>query len=435
MLNTKITISILAVLSLMVAPKCFGQAPPPGTPADDHTKNSLSIHFRFDDSSIQPSYMNNARTIERMDVIFNDDCTGRIDSISIDAYSSPEGKASYNLKLSKLRAKAVRDFIVSRYRAVDSMRINYTGSGEDWEGLREMASADTGLPEKHTVMELFDMRDKDALKTALQGRTDVWNYIRAKYFPSLRSAAFISLSVKPYAPSQEIRPAPEASAEERAEETLQAAQEPQPMPDSIEVSPAAVDQFEIIRPLAVKTNLLFDLATLINIEAEYPLSDRFSIMGEWTFPWWLWSSKQNCIQLLNGGLEGRYWFKPDYRFQDKPLGSHNPLTGWFAGLYTSAGYYDLEREKEGYQGEFFVAAGLSGGYVMPLSRNFSIEYSLGVGYLRSNYRHYEATVGADNDWHLIRQNNGTVSWFGPTKAKISLVWYPHFKKAQKGGGR
>ncbi len=188
------------------------------------------------------------------------------------------------------------------------------------------------------------------------------------------------------------------------------------------------------RPLALKTNLLFDLATALNAELEVPLNPRFSLMAEITFPWWLWNSEQTCFEVVSGGLEARYWFKPRYRRQDASLGRHNPLTGWFTGLYGGAGYYDLEWKGEGYQGEFFIAAGISLGYTAPLSRNFSMEFSVGVGYLQTEYRHYHAKQSVvDDSWHLVRQNDGIQTWIGPTKAKLSLVWYPHFKRKKKGG--
>ena len=59
---------------------------------------------------------------------------------------------------------------------------------------------------------------------------------------------------------------------------------------------------------------------------------------------------------------------------------------------------------------------------MPLGRKKwgNLEFSLGLGYLRSEYRHYQPMESYSN---LIRDpfDVGTVHYFGPTKAKISLV--------------
>ncbi len=92
------------------------------------------------------------------------------------------------------------------------------------------------------------------------------------------------------------------------------------------------------------------------------------------------------------------------------------------------GLYDLEYKAKGYQGEFFIAAGVSGGYSHTIlekwvpSGNLRMEYSLGIGYLQTQYRQYEEHWGIDDKWHTVRQNSGKYSWFGPTRARVSLVW-------------
>lgn len=194
------------------------------------------------------------------------------------------------------------------------------------------------------------------------------------------------------------------------------------------------EQDRVFRPVAMKTNLLFDAITALNVELEVPIAKRFSVAGEWIFPWWLSKKKQNCFEILSGNLEGRYWFRPDLAKQDIKLNSHNPLTGWFIGLYGGGGVYDLEWKRKGYQGEFYVAAGVSSGYVLPLARNINLEFSIGIGLLQTKYRHYHAQYCDLRDhWHLVTQNRGRYTWFGPTKVKISFVWYPHFIVKKKGG--
>ena len=184
------------------------------------------------------------------------------------------------------------------------------------------------------------------------------------------------------------------------------------------------------KPLfAVKTNLLFDAATALNVALEAPVGKRWSVAGECIFPWWLWEKKQYCLQMLSGNLEGRYWFgNRDHRPQ---------MTGWFAGLYAGGGYFDLEWGDRGTQGEFFIATGLNGGYAHTISKSgkWRMEYSLGAGYLITKYREYTPAFGMDDRWHLIRQKNGHYSWIGPMRAGISLVWMIDRCYQQKGGGR
>jgi Protein of unknown function (DUF3575). len=178
---------------------------------------------------------------------------------------------------------------------------------------------------------------------------------------------------------------------------------------------------------AIKTNLLLDAVSALNVEVEIPLGIRWSVAAEYIFPWWLWEKKQIAFELFNLNIEGRLWL--DYRAYEEKL------IGWYMGAYAGGGYFDFEWKDKGYQGEFFIATGLSAGYAHPIGKrgNWRMEYGLGVGILHTNYREYVPKFGSDGEWHLIRKNDGQRIWLGPTKAKVSLVWMINGKK--RGGAR
>lgn len=166
---------------------------------------------------------------------------------------------------------------------------------------------------------------------------------------------------------------------------------------------------------ALKTNLLYDLLSGINLEVEVPVGKRFSLAGEWIFPWWLYEKKQYALEILNGNLELRYWLGE--RTKD------NLLTGWHLGIYGGGGLYDVEWKTKGYQGEFIIPFGISGGFTHKISENWRLEYSLGIGYVSNKYREYVPQKSEyDKRWHLIEQRRGKSTWIGPTRVKISLVW-------------
>ena len=171
---------------------------------------------------------------------------------------------------------------------------------------------------------------------------------------------------------------------------------------------------------AVKTNLLYDAVTALNVEVEVPIGRHFSVMVEDVFPWWETKNKY-CFQMWEMGLEGRYWFKgwdPDGR---------EKLRGLFAGVYAMSSKYDFQWDRDiNLQGEYW-SAGVSAGYAMPIGRRkrVNLEFSLAVGPMHTVFRHYQPTQSYDK---LIRDpyNAGidykTGQWyFGPTKAKVSLV--------------
>ena len=161
--------------------------------------------------------------------------------------------------------------------------------------------------------------------------------------------------------------------------------------------------------LALKNNLLYDLALAPNIEVELPLGKRWSLNVEYKCPWWSDSGCNFCYQLLSGGMEGRCWLGNRQK--------RDRLTGHFIGLYAEGGIYDFQLRGDGYQGKYYGAAGVTYGYARQLARHFSLEFSLGIGYLTTEYKKYTPYEG-----DIIWTNSGRYNFIGPTKAKISLVW-------------
>ena len=169
----------------------------------------------------------------------------------------------------------------------------------------------------------------------------------------------------------------------------------------------------------LKTNMLYDVVTALNVEAEIPMLERFSLVLEYVFPWWETGNKY-CFQMLEFGPELRFWFN------SWDSSSKAKMQGWFTGVYGMSAKYDFQYDtKLNYQGEYW-SAGVSVGYVHQMEKLFGkptnarLEFSLAAGYLSTDFRHYLPT---DDYSMLIRDkyNVGRVSYFGPTKAKISLV--------------
>lgn len=409
--------------------------------SETEASDKVMLYFRFNESSVDPHYLSNASRLRLLDSLLAKPLLmTHLDSLGITAYASPDGNPLYNARLAGERAKSIQSYLLDRYPFLANRPFDVRSVAENWEGLKMMVEADKEVPAREEVLAILREESNPVLreyKLRQLNEGTTWRYIERKLMKYLRGSAFVLFYVDASTPAElnmpglvkptgeDDKPAPPAAVENPV---VSGVSEP--------VSALAAPDFQIRRPVALKTNLLFDAATLLNVEVEVPVAPRFSIAGEWIFPWWLWENKQNCLEVLSGNLEARYWFKPKYAKQDPALGQHNPLSGWFVGLYGGGGLYDLERNREGYQGEFFIATGLSGGYVLPIKRNLSMEFSLGVGVLRTKYRHYHAEFcEKHDDWHLIRQNSGQYTWVGPTRAKVSLVWYPHLKLKKKGGNR
>ena len=170
----------------------------------------------------------------------------------------------------------------------------------------------------------------------------------------------------------------------------------------------------IKKPLfTIKTNLLADVLTLVNIELEVPIGQRWSVSGELMSPWWRNSNSDCTLQVLFGSGSVKYWFGDRSR--------HDVMTGWYLGLYGDGGKYDMQLfEKDGTQGEFF-STGLQGGYAHKISKNLRLEYSLSFGFIRSNYKEYTRITDTkygdikvfEYPWEIKRLDQ-----IAPTNAKV-----------------
>lgn len=433
-------IVVILISFFLITPGAFSRALPGSHPEPDSLR-SVALHFRFDRSLLEKGYMDNDSAFDLLRKILTDSTAlSRLDSITIRASASPDGSADYNLRLARARAASVRSYLLWQYPYLAQTKIRLYPTSEHWQGLYRMVEADPNVPCREEVLQILGEETTPAIKNARlrqAGNGAAFAYIGKHLLHRLRTGVVgMTFHRQPELQPNPISDSNETEDEEFIKETQTSTAAPgvsEGVPRNDMPSPGtAPTQEGYIRPLALKTNLLYDLASVLNAEAEIPLGRRFSIAGEVIFPWWLWERKQHCLEVFSGGVEGRYWFRPNYKRQRTSLGTHNPLTGWFAGIYGSVGLYDLEWDRSGYQGEFF-SAGATIGYAHPLSQAFNLEFSLGAGYMRSGYRHYQARQDLLGTWHLIRQYPGSWSWFGPTKAKIALVWYPHFKSGKNGG--
>ncbi len=417
----------------------------------DTTQRECNLYFRLSSSKIEPNYRDNSTNLSELNKLLSESLVSNASSkeqsrelisISLLGSSSIEGSFSYNLSLAQKRANAVKEYILTNYPTINKNIFNISYSVKGWNTIIATVNDSINVPAQQQAKDILNkdisITQKIEELEVLKGG-EFWKYMKANVLWKDRGAvAILFVEEEPLElnqPQNFTSPSDEYSVPE-----LKSTPTEEPIIDSKTINNDAsivvtglndipIIDYKVVPLLALKTNLLFDAATILNVELEVPIKKRWSIAGEWIFPWWTncngkENSKRNRTQLLNGNLDVKYWFGDREK--------HRVLTGWFAGVYVGGGLYDLERKGTGYQGEFFIAAGLSGGYAHPICKNLSMEYALGIGYLQTHYRHYKACWGVDERWHPVRKNSSTFTWVGPTKAKISLVWLINHK-VRKGG--
>ncbi|MBO4985476.1 MAG: DUF3575 domain-containing protein [Bacteroides sp.] len=365
----------------------------------------IEVHFRFDKHFLDLGYMGNEASLQRFSAVIDSLGLERVDSVVIVSQSSPEGVYEHNQWLSRNRANTMRRHLEKVHPELKS-KLFVHPDGESWLRLREYVKRDT-LMKNSTIQKVLSVIDADVNIGTKKWRMEqlpVYRYLLRTYYPRIRNSMFCILYY-----NELPVPALAEPAEPQLENNQALYMQPTyPVPAPKRMERTVKDKVTI---LALKTNLLYDLATALNVEVEVPIGQKWSVMVEDVFPWWHKGNKY-AFQMWEMGVEGRYWFKRNF--------ARKVLCGHFGGVYVMSAKYDFQWDTSlNYQGEYW-STGVTYGYAMPIGKWFNLEFSASLGYLSTAYRHYRPSTHYEE---LLKDNNkqGRMGYFGPTKLKVSLV--------------
>ena len=377
--------------------------------AQPKERREFAIHYRFDRIDVDSSYMDNAAAIDTIRFCLTHSV--HIDSITVYAWASPEGGYPHNKWLSEKRAAAAKELLLAL--AADTTKLNagkikISPLAENWEGLLELVEQNYRRPNRERLLRILRAEGigEETRKWRIRNLDDgyTWNYLKRHYMKQLRSATWVCVwtSVGAIAPLPELR------------DSLRSPQ--RGLGRTVEAVGGPVSEFSF----AVKTNLLADLVTAVNLGVEVPLGEDFSVNAHFTFPWWTAGPYGNkyALQLLDAEGELRWWFaKGEERFE-----------GHYVALQGSGGKFDLQWGRDiGCYQCYNWGVGLSYGYAMKLGKHLNMEFALTLGYLAIDYQHYVPSP----DWSVLLRDNakaGVLHYFGPTGLKVSLVYPFHIQR-------
>lgn len=161
--------------------------------------------------------------------------------------------------------------------------------------------------------------------------------------------------------------------------------------------------------IAVKSNLLYDASTTLNLGAEIGLAPRWTFDFSVNYNLWTFSGNRKLKHFFVQP-ETRYWLCE--RFNGHFFGMHL-LGGAFniGGIPLSG--LSKEFRCEGYMG----GVGFTYGYQWMISRRWSLEALLGLGYLYTQYNKFECA-----DCGKKLESNRTQGFFTPTRVGISIIY-------------
>lgn len=401
---------------------------------------NVQVYFRQGYSILEFDYRDNAKRLAAfVDSVrtLQGSASCRVKTFRIVGTASPEGVSVLNKRLSENRAKNLVAWI-EEYISLEGATLDIQALGIDWERLeRQVVASD--MPYRDEVLEILrntpvwvirdgkvvDSRNRQ-LGMLRGGRA--WRYMEEYFFPELRSAGVrLVCEIECPVPAPQPEPLPMPRPAPNLETIVELVSVPVEIPVQPELS--ARKPFYML----LKTNLLYDVALVPNIGAEFYVGRGWSIGGNWMYAWWKSDKRHNYWRMYGGELDIRKYFGR--------RASEKPLTGHHLGLYGQIFTYDFETGGRGYMGgkpggtlwdRMNYAVGLEYGYSLPVGRRLNLDFTVGVGYWGGEYQKY-----LPEDGHYVWTETRQRHWFGPTKAEISLVWLlgRGNYNAKKGGKR
>ncbi len=400
--------------------------------------DSVRFVFRQGEGQYDSGFSENDLNMRRLTVLLKSRDCDSLYSIEVCGNASPDGFVSVNRRLSEERRRSITNKIIEVTGVAPSL-IKSRAVGVSWDGLRRMVETNERVPYRDEVLRLLDNTPlwiydkkgrvvggrKKSLMELRRGVPYLWMY--DSIFPELRNA--VSVIVTTGCDNGVVE---SKDSVERIDTLEDAAGVDISLQDTIinevipDVSSVTVTVHEDERPswsakdepihrFALKTNIVYDALLMPSLELEWRVTDRWSLSIEGDVAWWKNDRRHKYYQVAAFIPEVRRWFR-----------TRAPWHGMYIGAFAGGGKYDLENGRTGYKGEGGMA-GISFGYMWPISRALSLEAAVGAGYMFTRYREYEP-----HDGHYLYQRTKDMNYFGPLKVKFALVW--RFDDINRKGG-
>lgn len=399
-----------------------------------------TVYYRTASSRLELPYMDNDRHLGALsDSIrgLGADPAVVLRRILIQASASLEGNTKANKELARKRGEDLRDYLKNNLSLPDSI-FTLQPQGEGWNELAEkLGRTDAPWRDKAITIirdtpewvvregKVVDGRKRQLMN--LEGGR-AWHYMKENLFDSLRSGALVVCEVERI---ERVKPEPEPAQAELKPAAEPAADNAMNPDDTADNSEKEIDTTATLynkeddtipqdntdkeetekKPffMAVKTNLLYDVALVPNVGLEFYLGQGWSISGNWMYAWWKNDTRHRYWRIYGGELDIRKYF--GRKAAEKPLQGHH------LGVYAQGLTFDFETGGKGYLSDFSYGFGLEYGYSLPVAKRLNIDFGIGIGYDGGKYKVYEP-----EDGHYVYKETKQRHWFGPAKAEISLIW-------------
>ena len=176
-------------------------------------------------------------------------------------------------------------------------------------------------------------------------------------------------------------------------------------------------------PLALRTNILYDVALIPNLGVEVNLGHQWTVGADYVGTWLSSDSRHRYWQCYGGYVSLRRYFGSQVQ--------QRHFTGHHIGVYGLGLTYDVEFGGRGYQAAHLgFGGGVEYGWSTRIGRRLNIDLSIGLGFQGGEYKEY-----VPQDGQYLWRATENLHWWGPTRAEVSLKWLLGGNKTKKGGSR
>ena len=242
---------------------------------------NADIYFRLNDERLYEEYKNNSIALEKIHKAIDSIGLDRILNVDIVVQSSPEGVYLRNRWLTEHRTQVISDYIYGNWPLLEG-KTTLHSVVEAWDDLAFYVAEDSLLSQssKDRILSVIYPESTISLETKkwrMENRLGsdpsvgaIYSYIYRRYYPLLRGAGVqIKFSNKSI----------------RTDYTMCGITF-KPLPDKLEevnlITPNSYLQQTGRIIAALKTNLLYDVATLLNYSLEIPIGHKYSALPHYT---------------------------------------------------------------------------------------------------------------------------------------------------------
>lgn len=202
--------SVSAAASLHGGNACYAQYRH-GSEVQDSTEvtqrpvaRRFLLYYVNDQINLDETYLENGDHIREIKKYLA--ISPKIDSITIEAFSSPEGRYDRNVWLAHERAVTAKRLIVSSTPEGSSLtpdKIKLRPGGENWDGLKAEVEANYTQSNRQAVLDILNSNlPADSKKARIRGLDGgrTWRYLIDNYMPRLRMATWVCVWIDPKVP-------------------------------------------------------------------------------------------------------------------------------------------------------------------------------------------------------------------------------------------